>query len=391
MSAEGVGTDRVYLLVSSPDAPGGIARAVARLANQLAETHRVEVIGLRRFKGERHYPFDDRIKVTYVVDDATGLEQMLDALPSLRAGLHRRQGQSALVDLLLPRVLRGLQPGVVISTRPLLHVAAARDAPAHCILIGQDHVNHEFRLENSSERQVARAIDRLDQFVVLTEADAESYRARFPQAADRIRVIRNAAPWPILEGVRQRSRVIVAAGQLGPRKGFDRLIDAFAPLAAQRPHWRVHIYGEGQARRELSQQITDRGLQGRVVLKGRTSDMENVLEDAAIFALTSRHEGLPMVLIEAMTKGVPVVSFDCPRGPAEIVRDGVTGRLIDDGDIEGFTAALLDLIDKPRLRRRMSRQALKAAEQYQLSTVIGSWNVLLDSLTSARLADLGAR
>src|SRR6188472_2599448 len=126
--------DRVYLLVSSPDAPGGIARVVARLANELVTSRPVEVIGLRRLK-VRAYPLDDRIKVTYVVDGPTGVARWIDSLPSVRAGMNKRQGQSALVDLLLPRTLRALGPGVVISTRPLLHAAAARHAPRHCILV----------------------------------------------------------------------------------------------------------------------------------------------------------------------------------------------------------------------------------------------------------------
>jgi glycosyltransferase involved in cell wall biosynthesis len=376
--------DRVYLLVSSPDAPGGIARVVARLANELVASRPVEVIGLRRLK-VRAYPLDDRIKVTYVVDAPTGVARWVDSLPSLRAGMNKRQGQSALVDILLPRVLRTLGPGVVMSTRPLLHVAAARYAPRHCILVGQDHGNLEFREANASLRHVARAIDRLDRFVVLTEADAESYRARYPKAADRIQVIRNAAPWPVLDRPTQRRPVIVAAGQLGKRKGFDRLIDAFAPIAEQRPKWQVHIYGDGVRRRELAQQISDRGLRGRVILKGRTRNMEQVLEEAGVFALTSRNEGLPMVLIEAMTKGVPVVSFDCPRGPAEIVDDFVTGRLVDNGDIEGFTAALLALMDDPDLREQMSRHALERAERYQLEKIMQSWNSLLDSVIAERL------
>ncbi len=375
---------RIYFLITSPDASGGIARAVSRLANHLVNTYPVEMIGLRRQGEQRAYPLDDRIKVTYVVDQPTGVDRWIDSLPSVRSGMTRKQGQSALVDRLLPRVLRGLQPGMVISTRPLLHVAAVRHVPAHCVIIGQDHVNLDFRRGNDSIKEVTEAIDRLDQFVVLTEADADSYRELFPKAADRIRVIRNAAPWPVLQDERTRSRVIVGAGQLGNRKGFDRLIKAFAPIAEQWPNWRVHIYGEGPRRKELAQLINERGLKGRVVLKGRTDEMAQVLEEAAIFALTSRNEGLPMVLIEAMTKGVPIVSFDCPRGPAEIVEDGVTGRLVRNGDIQGFSAALVELMDDDDLRRRMGRRALEGAEKYQLEPIMAEWTSLFDSLASRR-------
>lgn len=101
------------------------------------------------------------------------------------------------------------------------------------------------------------------------------------------------------------------------------------------------------------------------MLKGRTEDMQRVMAEASVFALTSRHEGLPMVLIEAMTQGPPVVSFDCPRGPAEIVVDGQTGRLVEDGDIAEFSRALLALMGNAGMRRRMSSHAREHAGQYQ--------------------------
>lgn len=135
------GYRRLYVLVSSPDAPGGIARATARLANHLVETYRVEMISLRRSDGARHYPLDPRVKVSCVLDRATASERLLKDLPSASPGVVHKQGNSALVDRVLPRVLGALPPGIVISTRPALHLAIARHAPAHCITIAQDHAN----------------------------------------------------------------------------------------------------------------------------------------------------------------------------------------------------------------------------------------------------------
>lgn len=374
---------RVYLLVSSADATGGIARMSASLANHLVDTHRVEMIALGSLPAGRHYPLDPRVTVTSGTDLAPGVFQSTDPARS-QSGDERRQAQQALVDRVLPPVLRSLEPGVVISTRPLLHVAVSQHAPPHCVTIAQDHANLEFRRKNSSVEMIAAAIDRLDRFVVLTEADATDYRAIFPRAADRIRVIRNAAPWPILDDLRPRAPVVVAAGELGRRKGFDRLVRAYRQVARQRPEWRLHIYGEGPRRNQLQQLISDEGMSGQVVLKGRTHEMDRVLEQASIFALTSRYEGFPMVLIEAMTMGVPVVSFDCPRGPAEIVVDSVTGRLVPDGDISAFTDALVAMVDDTEGRRRMSEQSLRYARQYEAGRIIGSWTALFDEIVAER-------
>lgn len=392
--------NRVYLLVTSPEGKGGIARATATLANHLAETHSVEMIALHRRPRALPYELDPRVSIRDIHLEATEEEQLLEDLPSKTPGGDRTGSYSALVDAVLPRVLRSLEPGVIISTRAIFHVEIARHTPAHVITIGQDHTNLVMRESRSKSQRaddegedvdvvtdidhVAQAIAELDQFVVLTEADAESYRRTFPESAHRLRVIRNPAPWPILTSETKRQEVVVAAGKLGKRKGFDLLIKAYAPIAEQRPNWQLHIYGGGPARKRLARIIAKAGLEETVILKGHTNEMERVLEEAAIFALSSRYEGLPMVLIEAMTKGAPIVSVDCPHGPAEIVVDGVTGRLVPSQDPEAFREALLQLMDDASLRARMSEQALKYAEQYNVERITQDWRDLFDSLEADR-------
>jgi glycosyltransferase involved in cell wall biosynthesis len=397
----------VYLLVTSPDAQGGIARATATLASHLAETRPVELICLYRRRRGSRFPLDPRVTLRSVADEATKKERWLSELPSETPGGDRTGSYNAMVDAVLPRMLQALPPSIVISTRAIFHLEIARHVPAHCIKIGQDHTNLQMRKYLSTKQRkqaaeagteadvltdvdmVGQAIGRLDRFVVLTEADAESYRQTFPDAAGRMSVIRNPAPWPVATSTGERRQVIVAAGMLGGRKGFDRLILAYRAIAQQRPDWQLHIYGGGPQRQRLTELIHDNDLGQYVILKGVTDQMESILEEAAIVVLTSSFEGLPMILIEAMTKGVPIVSVDCPNGPAEIVVDGVTGRLIPNDDMGSFTDALLALMDDPALRARMSEQALKHAEQYQVDRVTQDWLDLFDSLEASHVGTSG--
>src|SRR6476619_7713263 len=114
----------VHLLVTSPDAAGGIARSTANLANGLAdEGYPVQVIGLRRLGSGRRFPLDGRVRVRYIADQLGPLGRWTDKIPSPLLGFNRAQGHSAHVDLMLRRTLRSLSPGVVISTRPSLHLA----------------------------------------------------------------------------------------------------------------------------------------------------------------------------------------------------------------------------------------------------------------------------
>jgi glycosyltransferase involved in cell wall biosynthesis len=377
-------TERIYLLVTSLDATGGIARTVHNLANHLVERHQVEIIGLRRWSRGQVYPLDPRVKRTYLLDGPGRWVRKLDAVVTRLDPRRNSEGHNALTDVLLRRKLRSLDPGVVVSTRPMIHLAAVRFAPEHHILIGQDHLNYERRQVRGAMRLLHRAVRELDSFVVLTEADACDYRTAFPEAAGKIRVIPNAAPWPVSEPAPTNRKVIVAAGRLVGQKGFDRLIAAYAPIARTRPGWQLHIYGEGPRHDRFARMIRNRKLDRRIVLKGWAEDFERVLENAAIYAMTSRFEGFPMVLVEAMSKGVPAVSFDCPRGPAEIIVDGHNGRLVPDGDLEAFRSALLQLMDDTGLRQRMAVWAAQTASAYRIEPIVARWEELFDELLQAR-------
>src|SRR6476659_8972473 len=121
--------------------------------------------------------------------------------------------------------------------------------------------------------------------------------------------------------------VLVALGRLVPQKGFDMLLEAFAPVAARHPGWRLEVWGEGPDRAQLESRRDALGLGGRVRFPGVTPHADELLRRASIFVLSSRREGFPMVLGEAMANGVASISFDCPSGPRELITDGVDGLL----------------------------------------------------------------
>lgn len=389
-------TERVHLLMFNATGLGGVARTVNGLANRLADTHEVHIHSLMRTRDEPLFPVDRRVKIHWLVDnrhvDGRGRRprhheqadprlRRLDREPS---ALEPDPAISAYTDQILRSALPKLSPGVLVTTRPMLHVAATRWAPQHVLLIAQDHLNFVRRMNNPWVSAILdESVPRVDAYVTLTEADRADYRRRYPHT--RVERIPNASPFHRGEPASLDRKVVVSAGRLVGEKGFDRLVDAWAPLVPEFPDWQLHIYGQGERRTELERRISELGLGRHVLLQGYTREFDRALADAGLYAMASRAEGFPMVLLEAMSHGLPLVSFDCPRGPGEIIRDGQTGRLVKDGDIEGYTQALRALLADDEQRLRMGAASYEQAAAYEIDTVTKDWELLFDQTLAERL------
>jgi glycosyltransferase involved in cell wall biosynthesis len=376
---------RVTFLVVSIDAGSGVERTVLTLAAELAATHDVRIVSLYRRRRTPHFPVDPRVEVGYLLDARRGSTEV-EAVEEPSAYDAGARVLTAQTDALLLAWLRAAEPGVLVTTRPALHAVVAAAAPPHLLTVAQEHLSFPARMQVARmPRLMESVVSGLDALVSLTAADAEDYRARFPTASALLTSVPNASPLPRAATVPPlEAPVVVSIGRLEHRKGMHRVVDAFAPLADRHPAWRLDIHGTGPERDRLREQIGGLGLDGRVSLRGQTHDVAGVLDAASVFAMGSLHEGFPMVLLEAFSRGVPVVAYDCPRGPAEIIRDGVNGRLVPDGDQDAFTAALDELVADPARRRALGTQALADVEAYSPAAVAARWTALFAELAERR-------
>lgn len=380
---------RVRYLVLDAGRAGGGVRAVVNQANGLVDSHDVELVSVYRTKRPSAFPLDPRVRQRYLIDLRVSRRRrpvtfLLEGRPSryVPSDEGRSARFSLATDLVLRRYLGGLDDGVLLTNRPGLNLMSARFGTPRVVRIGQDHMNLR-----SYRPGVAAAINRwyprLDALTVLTEADAVDYRAALGPCA-RVHVIPNmtsvgeAAPAPLTE------HTVVAAGRFGPQKAFDLLIDAFARAVPDHPTWRLRIFGDGRARLALERRIVARGMTGHVFLMGRTERLDEELRRGSLFALSSRYEGLPQVLLEAMACGVPAVAFDCHTGPADIITDGVDGLLVPPGDVGALAGAMARLMADEALRRRYGAAALESVRRYDTGNVLPLWQRLFDTVTTSR-------
>jgi glycosyltransferase involved in cell wall biosynthesis len=382
----------IRLLMFDAYGRGGVARSVLTLANQLVERHDVEVITLYRRREEPRFPLDPRVRLTVLRDARTHeglLWSRLHQRPTRLRPVPAETEMSRLTDILLKRKLSRLRPGLLVSTRPSLHLAALRFAPDHVQVIGQDHTPACVRFANPRQVDVLEhTVPALDALTVLTEVDAEQYRRRFPGSAERVLRVPNMLSWPVADAPAPlEPKVVVAAGRLVKEKGFRRLLRAFAPLAERHPGWTLRIFGEGEERRGLEALVEQLRLQDRVELPGHTSDLRSALREASVFALSSHHEAFGMSLVEAMSLGVPPVAFACPEGPAEIIDHDRNGLLVDEGDVAGFSLALERLVEDLPLRRRLGLQSWRDARAYDPDRVTGQWEELFERVALRHSAE----
>lgn len=395
-------TDRIYFLMNNVDGKGGIARTVGNLASGLAERHRVEIISLYRRQQKPGYPLDPRVKVRYLIDARSGKSvrgvgrvplsgpswlQRLDHYDTRLAPTTNEPLMSAMTDWLLVRAIRSLEPGVLISTRPTMTSITGRFAPRKVLTVGQDHLNINERLKHPElMRVILSGARHLDCFALLTEADAVDYRDRLVDADTLVTAMPNALPWPVRPASPLTEKIVISGGRLVEQKGFDLLIQAYALVARARPDWQLHIYGSGSLRPALQRMIVKLRLSEQVKLKGHTDDFDSVLATASVYALSSRYEGFGMVLIEAMSRGLPLVSFDCPRGPGEIVNSGSNGLLVPPEDTDALGEALLKVIEDDELRTQMGKAAHTDARQYEVAAIASRWEDLFEQLLQRRQA-----
>jgi glycosyltransferase involved in cell wall biosynthesis len=286
-------------------------------------------------------------------------------------------------DVQLVRYLRRQQGGILMATRPSLNLLIARLAAPGVLTVGQEHMNFAQKRPQLA-RDLHRYYRHLDALTVLTRGDLDDYSRVLAGSGTRIVRIPNAVS-PLTGGLADpASRIVVTAGRLTHQKGFDRLIPAFEQVLRAHPDWRLRIYGSGPQRGRLQRMIRDRGLYNGVLLMGQAPSMGEELAKASIYVMSSRYEGFPMVLLEAMSKGLAVVSFDCPRGPSDLITPGEDGLLVPEGDIDGLARGLVQLIEDEEQRRRFAAAAVRTAARYEAETIGALWEEMLTGLLTER-------
>lgn len=274
----------------------------------------------------------------------------------------------------LRNVLRQERPSVVLSfidTSNILTILATTGLGVRVVISERVHAAHNFGI-SAVWRTLRRLLYRHADAVVAQTRDAASWLEK--NCKVRTQVIPNPLrSLPDISG--DREPLILAVGRLERQKGFDLLLQAFAGVADRFPEWRLVIIGAGTEADNLARIQNDLGLGDRIRLLAPVKDVESWMSRASLVVQPSRFEGFPNVVLEAMGMGAAVISADCPSGPAELIEDGVNGRLVPVEDVGALVVAMTELMSDPHRRRQLGEQAQRVRQTYDQEKIMRSWEL----------------
>lgn len=364
--------------------PGGMERVLVNKVSYLVRQMGWEVVVVTTDQHQQpvFYPLPEEVRlidldINYSEDNSKGTFRKIGGYLRRRR-LHRQR---------LTEVLMREKADIVVSLYPSesSFIPEIKDGSKKVLEL---HFCKFFRLQYGRKGlmglidrlrtwQDERLVRRFDKFVVLTEED-RGYWGALPN----MEVIPNAALFIAPAHATQIEKRVIAVGRLDYQKGFDRLIEAWALVQQNEAFrdWRLDIFGQGEWRELLEQMICERGLQQTARINAPSKQIGAEYAASSLLVMSSNYEGFPMVMIEAMACGLPVVAFEFKCGPKDIINDHHNGLRVEEGNIPALADAMMELMQNSELRKRMSLEARKVTETYSEERVMRRWVTLFESL-----------
>jgi len=371
--------------ISSIGNSGGIERVLSTKANYFADilAYEIHIIVGGQPPQSLFYTFSDKIRFHYLNIDFKKRKIWQHLYPTKQDKIYRHKLEKQLLDI---------QPDITISvfgtdatflykindgSQKVLEFHFTKNYLKH---LGQSLQNDRFRffrrfwLHFLQKREQYFA-SKYEHIVVLTEKDKQLWGG-----GERFTAIPNPLSFKTNQRALLENHRIVSMGRLVYPKGFSYLIEAFALIHKQFPDWQLWIYGDGQEKAIFQNQINALSLQDKIVLQTPDADVETTMQKASLFVLPSLYDGFGLVLTEAMVCGLPCVAFDCECGPAEIIRDGEDGFLVELRNTALLAEKMAILLSDVGLRKSMGQKAAENVLRFETEQIMSEWKNYFEQL-----------
>ena len=358
---------KICLVVHNFSDYGGVGVVAANIANELSKEYEVYLLSLLDDGRPKAYHLSEKIHYKALLAGEQRLRNQLKGLISPVRAYFKTNG----IDV---AIILGHWPAFLVSPARLF---------SQTRFVFCDHgalMNQWDDKKNTFMRWVASKVS--DHTVVLTKRTRDDYIKRFHIRSNKIDFIYNWIEDNPMDSNKYDvlSKRILSVGRFGYEKGFDQLIDIVRPVFEKHPDWHLDIYGDGEMMGEVQERIERYQLDKNVHLMGARTNARELFGRYSFYVLSSQREGLPIVLLEAKCNLLPIISFDVLTGPAEIVRHGKDGILVEANNNEAFTDAINRLIENPDMRARMSGCARGNLDVFRKHAIINQWAHLIEEL-----------
>ena len=364
---------------------GGIEKCIVTLANSLCDKYNVEIAVCYKLYDESAFYIDERVKVKYLnnkeikpnrdkIRNALKSKNPIKIIKELSFGLkvlHYRKK-------MMVSYISNTDSEVIISTRDIFNYWLCGYAKDNVLKIGWEH-NH-FHDNYKYASNVSRSARGLDYFVLVSSELQKFYANELKNTNCMCIYIPNSIESLPSKCASLKNKKLISVGRLSPEKGYLDLLRLYSKLCVDYPDWTLDIVGDGVEREKLEKYISKNNLEGKVILHGFQGKevIDDLLDQSSIYIMTSFTESFGIVLIEAMSHGVPCIAYDSAEGAREIINSGENGYLIKNRNIDVMLMKIEDLIKNEEERIKIGKQARKSVKKYDSSIVADEWITLIE-------------
>lgn len=362
---------------------GGIEKSIVALANLLADDYEVEIISSYQLFEKPAFDIDPRVEVRYLITRyKPNREAWKSSIKHLRPISFVKESFNSVMTLALRRstMIRAIEnchSDIIISTRDLFNTWLGTYGRKSCYKIGWEH-NH-YHGDMSYADKVTKSAKNLDALVLVSDSLRKFYKKQLADTKCKCFYIPNMLDSVPDQLSKLNEKRLISVGRLSREKGYEDLLDVFKLIHQEEPSWRLDIIGDGAQKNLLGDRIFNEGLKECVTLHGFQDKtfINNLLSKSSIYLMTSVTESFGIVLIEAMSYGLPCVAFDSAEGATELIHDGVNGYLISYRNKEEYAKKVVELIRNKKLRTKLGSAGRKTSLNYTGDKVKRDWIKLL--------------
>ena len=363
---------------------GGIEKSVAALANILCEKYEVEIACTYQLYKEPGFKIDDRVKITYLVKNyVPNKKELKESLKKKKLISASKEGLKSVKILYLRRktmidYIKHSDADYIISTRDIFDRWLGDYANSDTIKIGWEHNHHHNNKKYAIN--IIRSSWNLDYLVLVSKDLTKFYKNEMRKSKCTCVYIPNVLDSIPKKLAPLKEKRLISVGRLSKEKAPEDLVKIFNLLSKKHPDWHLDIIGDGEEREKIELYIKNHKLEEKITLHGfQNKDyIDKYLHKSSLYIMTSLTESFGIVLLEAMSHGIPCVAFSSAEGAREIITSGKNGYLIKNRNYSAMIKKIEDIMKKDDVRKQLGKEARKSIKKYTKEVVQEDWYELLE-------------